>query len=155
MKTILPALVLAASAIASAPLSAQVTATVLDYATADAITERCLAHAREAGHPVAVAVFDQSGELLSFARGQTSPATAAVAQWKGRSAAIYRRSTLETGTWNVPTAPMIATVEGGVPLFTTDGVAVGGVGVSGAPSEFDAQCGTIAAEAAGLRVTRP
>jgi len=155
MKPVLPVLVLAVAGIASAPLPAQVNATVLDHATADAIGERCLAHAREAGHPVAVAVFDQAGELLSFARGEASPGIAAVAQWKGRSAAIYRRSTLETGTWNVPTAPMIATVEGGVPLFSTDGAPVGGVGVSGASPEFDAQCGTIAAEALGLRVTPP
>lgn len=155
MKTMLPALVLAAAGLVPASLPAQVMAPVLDYATADAISERCMAHAREAGHPVAVAVFDQAGELLSFARGDASPAAAEVARWKGRSAAVFRRSTLETGDWNLPTVPMIATIEGGVPLFTADGVAVGGVGVSGAPSEFDAACGTRGAEAVGLRVTRP
>ncbi|MEZ0471606.1 heme-binding protein [Luteimonas salinilitoris] len=77
-----------------------------------------------------------------------------MAQWKGRSAAIYRRSTRETAAWNVPTAPMIAAMEGGVPLFARDGTAIGGVGVSGAPSEFDAECGTRAAEAASLAVSR-
>src|SRR5690606_40621917 len=86
--------------------------------------------AREAGHEVAVAGYDQSGELLSFARGQASPAAAEVARWKGRSAAVFRRSTLETADWNLPTVPMIATIEGGVPLFTADGAPVGGVGVS-------------------------
>jgi len=155
MKTILPALALAVAGLAPVPVPAQVMAPVLDYATARAISERCIARAREAGHPVAVAVFDQSGELLSFARGDASPAAAEVARWKGRSAAVFRRSTLETGDWNLPTVPMIATIEGGVPLFTTDGVPVGGVGVSGAASEFDAACGTLGAEAVGLRVTRP
>ena len=40
-------------------------------------------------------------------------------------------------------------------LFARDGTPIGGVGVSGASSEFDAECGTRAAEAAGLRVSRP
>ncbi|AKC88443.1 hypothetical protein WQ53_15405 [Pseudoxanthomonas suwonensis] len=113
----------------------------------------CLAHAERAGHIVAVAVFDHSGELVSFAKDRAKPGTAAVAQWKGRSAAVYLNSTLETGSWNVPTAPMIATIEGGVPLFTRDGIGIGGVGVSGAPSAFDAECATRAAEAAGLAVS--
>ena len=42
-------------------------------------------------------------------------------------------------------------IEGGVPLFAGD-VPLGGVGVSGAPSAFDAECATVAAEAAGLSV---
>ena len=49
----------------------------------------------------------------------------------------------------------IATMEGGVPLFVRDGTAIGGVGVSGASSEFDTECGTRAAEAAGLLVSPP
>ena len=155
MKAILPAFVLAAAGLAAPPLPAQVMAPVLDHDTAQAITGHCLALAREAGHEVAVAVYDQSGELLSFARGQASPAAAEVARWKGRSAAVFRRSTLETADWNLPTVPMIATIEGGVPLFTADGAPVGGVGVSGAPSQFDAWCGTMGAEHAGLRIARP
>lgn len=127
---------------------------VLDFETADAIRDHCLAHAKKAGHAVVVAVFDQNADLVSFANHATSQGTSEVAQWKGRSAAMYRRSTRETASWNLPTVPMIATVEGGVPLFTPDGVPLGGVGVSGAPSEFDAECATRAAEAAGLRVSR-
>lgn len=127
----------------------------LDFKTADAIRDHCLAGAAQAGHMVAVAIFGDGGELLNFTNHGASPAAAAVAQWKGRSAAVYRRPTRETATWNVPTAPMIATMEGGVPLFARDGTAIGGVGVSGASSEFDAECGARAAAAAGLLVSRP
>lgn len=152
---------LAAALIATAALStgtgtqAQVMRPVLDFGTADAIRDHCLGSARDAGHAVAVAVFDQGGELVSFANHGASPAAAEVARWKGRSAAVFRRSTRDTASWDLPSVPMIATIEGGVPLFTGDGVALGGVGVSGASSEFDARCGTLAAEAAGLVASRP
>jgi glc operon protein GlcG len=134
---------------------AQTARPFLDFKTADAIRDHCLANAAQAGEAVAVAVFDDGGDLMSYSNHGASPAAAAVAQWKGRSAAVYRRSTRETATWNAPTAPMIATMEGGVPLFARDGTAIGGVGVSGASSEFDAACGTRAAEAANLLVARP
>lgn len=143
-----------AALFASMGSQAQTARPVLDFETADAIRDHCLARAGQAGHAVAVAVFDDGGDLVSFANHGASPAAAAVAQWKGRSAAIYRRSTRDTASWNLPTAPMIATMEGGVPLFARDGTAVGGVGVSGASSAFDAECGTRAAEAASLLVSR-
>ncbi|NZA26551.1 heme-binding protein [Luteimonas sp. SJ-92] len=156
MKGIVSAsLVATAALLASMGSQAQTPRPVLDFETADAIRDHCLARAAEAGHAVAVAVFDDGGDLVSFSNHGASPAAAAVAQWKGRSAAMYRRSTRETAAWNVPTAPMIAVMEGGVPLFARDGTAIGGVGVSGAPSEFDAECGTRAAEAASLTVARP
>ncbi len=155
MKPIVASLVTTAALIASAGSQAQTMRPFLDFKTADAIREHCLANAGQAGHSVAVAVFDDGGDLVSFSNHGASPAAAAVAQWKGRSAAVYRRSSRETASWNTPTAPMIATMEGGIPLFARDGTAIGGVGVSGASSEFDAECGTRAAEAAGLLIARP
>jgi glc operon protein GlcG len=141
---------------ASPGLAAQSTRAVLDAATADAIRDHCLARAADAGYVVAVAVFDHGGDLVSFARHDgATPATGAVAQWKGRSAAVYLNPSADTGTWSMETAPMIATIGGGMPLFTRDGVGIGGVGVSGAPPEFDAECGTRAAQAAGLAVAPP
>jgi len=144
------ALAIATTTVVS-PATAQQSRPVLQPRTADAIVDHCLDYARRAGYQVAVAVFDDGGNLASFSNA-SSPASGAVAQWKGRSAALYRVSTRQAADWNVPHAPMIATAEGGMPLFVDD-VAVGGVGVSGAPSAFDAQCGTHAAEAAGLSVT--
>lgn len=134
---------------------AQTLRPALDPATADAIRDHCLAHAREAKQGIAVAVFDQGGQLLSFANHGATPAAGEIAQWKGRSAATYRQATRDTATWNMATAPLIATAEGGVPLFTKEGAPLGGVGVSGAPSAFDAECGTGAAAAAGLLVSPP
>jgi uncharacterized protein GlcG (DUF336 family) len=156
MKSIVSTGVIAMAALfANTDSLAQTMRPFLDFKTADAIRDHCLAHAARAGQAVAIAIFDDGGDLVNFANHGASPAAAAVAQWKGRSAAVYRRSTRETATWNAPTAPMIATMEGGVPLFARDGTAIGGVGVSGASSEFDAGCGTRAAEAAGLLVSRP
>ena len=148
-------LIALATLLVSAGSQAQTMRPFLDFKTADAIRDHCLAHAGQAGQAVAVAVFDGSGDLVSFSNHGASPAAAALAQWKGRSAAVYQASTRDTATWNTPTAPMIATMEGGVPLFTHDGKAIGGVGVSGASSEFGIQCGTRAAEAANLLVSRP
>lgn len=152
MKSILSSVAAATICIASVSAQAQVMRPVLDFATADAMRKHCLAHARKTGYAVAVAVFDHGGELISFANDGASPSSSALAKWKGRSAAIYRHSTAQTATWNVPTAPSISTVEGGVPLFTREGIGIGGIGVSGAPSTFDAECATRAAEAAKLRV---
>ena len=150
----LVALLAGAALAASTPSPAQTLRPVLDFATADAIRDHCLAYAARSGQTVAVAVFDQGGNLLSFGNG-SAPASGEVAQWKGRSAAIYLHSTRQTGSWNVPTAPLISTAEGGVPLFMPDGIGIGGVGVSGAPSSFDAECATRAAEASGLAVAPP
>ena len=137
-----------ATLLASAGSHAQTMRPFLDF-------KHCLANAEQAGLTVAVAVFDDGGDLMSFSNHGASPAAAALAQWKGRSAAVYRSSTRDTATWNTPAAPMIATMEGGVPLFARDGTAIGGIGVSGASSEFDAECGTRAAAAASLMVSRP
>jgi glc operon protein GlcG len=144
-----------ATLLASAGSQAQTMRPFLDFKTADAIRDHCLANAGQAGQAVAVAVFDDGGDLVSFSNHGASPAAAALAQWKGRSAAVYRSSTRDTATWNSPAAPMIATMEGGLPLFARDGTAIGGVGVSGASSEFDSECGTRAAEAAGVLVSPP
>ena len=144
-----------AALFASVGLQAQTMRPFLDFKTADAIRDHCLANAAQAGETVAVAVFDDGGDLISFSNHGASPAAAALAQWKGRSAAVYRSSTRDTATWNTPTAPMIATMEGGVPLFARDGTAIGGIGVSGASSEFDADCGTRAAAASSLMVSPP
>lgn len=148
-------LVAMAALFMSTGLQAQTMRPFLDFKTADAIRDHCLANADKAGEAVAVAVYDDSGDLMSYSNHGASQAAAEVAQWKGRSAAVYRRASSETATWNAPTAPMIATMGGGVPIFARDGTAIGGVGVSGASSEFDAACGTQATEAANLRVTRP
>ncbi len=76
---------------------------VLQYATPDALGDRCLAHAEQAGHAVAVAVFDHAGDLLGFAHHPLPPTSGETGQWTGRSATPYRRSTRESGGWNIAT----------------------------------------------------
>lgn len=128
----------------------------LDHESAMTIQAHCLAKAKAEELAVAIAVYDRGGNLVSFARLDGASAGAGeVARWKGRSAALYLASTAETAAWNAPTAPMLSTVEGGVPLFAEDGTGLGGVGVSGATSAFDAACGAAGAEAAGLTTSRP
>ncbi len=124
---------------------------ILDHAAAEAIGDHCLASAREAGVRIAIAIYDHGGVMVMFDR-MDGASTGAVdaAHWKGRSAAIWQFSTVDTASWD-PTVPNLARVEGGVTIFNENGFALGGVGVSGASSTFDAACAAEAIRAAGLR----
>ena len=136
-----------------APLAAQTPRPMLDYASAATIRDACLAWAAERDLAVAVAVFDESGKLLAFA--QMDGAASAVgdfAQWKGRSAATVHVASAVTAEWGRG-PPGLATWEGGIPVFSRDGVALGGVGVSGAESADDVACGKAGIAAAGLSET--
>ena len=98
-------------------------------------------------------MFDESGKLLAFA--QMDGAASAVgdfAQWKGRSAATVHVASAVTAEWGRG-PPGLATWEGGIPVFSTAGVALGGVGVSGAESADDVACGKAGIAAAGLSET--
>lgn len=123
----------------------------LNLNTINKMTAKCMQEARKAKHDIAIAIFNDSGVLLSFVKAdEASSAAGAVARWKGRSAALYQTSTAETANWNVPTAPSIATVQGGVPIFTAKGTPIGGIGVSGGPPPFDEHCGALAIQSVGL-----
>jgi glc operon protein GlcG len=137
------------------PAQAQTPRPGVDLKTAESIRDHCIARARGAKIIIAIAVFDRGGNLVSYSRMDELPtAIGDVAQWKGKSAAVYLTASAETGQWNVPTAPHIATVGGGVPIFDSQGLGLGGVGVSGGSVDFDTECATKAVEAANLRVTR-
>jgi uncharacterized protein GlcG (DUF336 family) len=103
-----------------------------------------LAEARRNQWVVAIAILDDGGHLLHFVRMDgATPANAAIAVEKGRTAAISRRT---SGNWQerIKTRPEmlkmpgILPVQGGVPIVA-DGVCVGGVGVSGVQSHEDEQ----------------
>jgi len=129
---------------------------VLSYATAARMRDGCLAFAGEKKLGVAIAVYDEAGRLLAFAKmDNASTAVADIAMWKGRSAATYHYPSAETAKWNVPTAPGIATVGGGVTAFTADGQPLGAIGVSGAETQDDVACAEAGVRAAGLRSGRP
>jgi uncharacterized protein GlcG (DUF336 family) len=125
---------------------------VLTAESAATIRDGCIVWAEARKLNVAIAVHDESGRLMTFARMDgASTAVSDIAMWKSRSAAIYRYPSAETAKWNNPHFPGIATAGGGVPIFTVDGQALGGVGVSGASTEQDAQCAEAGISAAGLR----
>jgi uncharacterized protein GlcG (DUF336 family) len=133
------------------PVSAQTSRPMLNYASAAAVRDACLAWAGERGLTVAVAVFDESGTLLAFAHMDgASSAVGGFAQWKGRSAATVHVASAETANWGEG-PPGLATWEGGLPIFSAEGVALGGVGVSGAESAEDVACGRAGIAAAGLK----
>lgn len=144
-------LALLAAVAVSGPVSAQASRPMLNYASAAAVRDACLAWAGERGLTVAVAVFDESGTLLAFAHMDgASSAVGGFAQWKGRSAATVHVASAETANWGEG-PPGLATWEGGLPIFSADGVAL--VGVSGAESAEDVACGKAGIAAAGLRET--
>lgn len=144
---------LLAFAAMSAPVAAQTPRPMLDYASAATIRDACVAWAAERKLAIAVAVFDESGKLLAFAHMDgAASAVGDFAQWKGRSAATIHVASAVTAEWGRG-PPGLATWEGGVPVFSPEGVALGGVGVSGAQSAEDVACGKAGIAAAGLRET--
>jgi len=143
---------LAALALAG-PGAAQTVRPMLDYASAAAIRDACVAWAGERKLAVAVAVFDERGTLMAFAlMDGAASAVGDYAQWKGRSAATIHVASAETAEWGRG-PPGLATWEGGVPVFSAAGAALGGVGVSGAQSAEDVACARAGIAAAGLRET--
>ena len=133
------------------PATAQTARPMLDYASAAAIRDACVAWAGERQLAVAVAVFDERGTLMAFAlMDEAASAVGDYAQWKGRSAATIHVASAETAEWGRG-PPGLATWAGGVPVFTTEGAALGGVGVSGAESAEDVACAKAGIAAAGLR----
>jgi glc operon protein GlcG len=132
-------------------LYAQQQKPVLNFFTAKIIMDGCIAYADSSKLNMAIAIYDANGQLIHFVKMDgVSVGVAKVAQWKGLSAAIYQFSTEETGKWNVPTAPDIATVPGGLPIKTKEGYVIGGIGVSGAASSVDVKCAEAGLQAAGL-----
>ena len=130
--------------------SAQTARPMLDYATAAKVRDGCLAWAGERGLKVAVAVYDESGRLIAFAHADGAPsAVAEFAMWKGKSAATIHVASKETANWGNGPANL-ATWEGGTPIFSRDGAALGGVGVSGASGAEDGACGEAGIAAAGM-----
>ncbi|WP_156840559.1 GlcG/HbpS family heme-binding protein [Novosphingobium aquimarinum] len=144
-------------ATAHAAVVAQTLRPALDYASAATIRETCLAWAGERGMKAAIAVRDPRGMLVAYAHlDGTSTAAGEAALWKSDSASRFGAATADLAKLNPPAnMPAVATIRGGVPIYTKDGVLLGGVGVSGMKSEDDAACASAGIEAAGLVPARP
>jgi len=111
------------------------------------------AEARKNSWNVAIAILDDGGHLLHFARMDgATPANATIAVEKGRTAATSRRSSgkweeiIKGGRTAMLKMPGILPVQGGVPIVA-DGTCVGGVGVSGVQSHQDEQIAQVGIDA--------
>lgn len=109
------------------------------------ILQAARSEAQQQGWAVAIAVVDDGGHPLALERlDGCAPIGAYIATEKARSAAIGRRETkgyedmVNGGRSAFLSAPMITSLEGGVPVLV-DGQVVGAVGVSGVKAEQDAQ----------------
>lgn len=94
---------------------------------------------------VSIAVVDDGGHLLWLQRlDGAAPISAQIAPAKAQTAALGRRESkayedmINGGRVSFLSAPLAATLEGGVPVIV-DGHVVGAVGVSGVKSGEDAQ----------------
>ncbi|MFC5480094.1 heme-binding protein [Massilia suwonensis] len=105
--------------------------------------------------PVAIAVVDDGGHLLGLLRlDGCAPISSETATGKARTSAVGRRESrlyeemINNGRTAFLSAPMVATLEGGVPVIV-DGHVVGAVGVSGVKPGEDAQVARAGAQAVG------
>jgi len=103
------------------------------------------AEARRNNWLVAIAILDDGGHLLHFARMDgATPANAAIAVEKARTSALSRRTSgrweqlIKDGRTGMLNMPGILPVQGGVPIVA-DGTCIGAVGVSGVQSREDEQ----------------
>ena len=103
------------------------------------------AEARKNNWNMAIAVVDNYGQLVYYERMEdTQTASAAIAVEKGRTAAMYRRSTrvfqdgINKGGPALLNLSGVMPVAGGLPIMM-GGKVVGGIGVSGVTSDQDEQ----------------
>ncbi|MBS1173384.1 MAG: hypothetical protein H6R12_2214 [Proteobacteria bacterium] len=129
---------------------------MLEHEDGMRVLNGAIAEARKHQWAVAIAVVDDGGHLLSFARLDGAPPISAyIAPEKARTAALGRRETriyeemINQGRSAFLSAPLRGMLEGGVPVIA-DGQVVGAVGVSGVKSSEDAQIARAGVAALGL-----
>ena len=141
----------------SGTVGAQALQPVLTTASAKAIVAGCESYAIEHKLPVAIAVLGPGESLLAFLKLDGAlPGVGEVARWKANSSAAYGISSKEfVRLWEtnaqIAQIPDVATLEGGLPIYTQEGKLLGGVGVSGASAEQDSACAEMGIVNAHLR----
>jgi len=141
--------------LATGMATAQQERVVLSHDTVTTVIEHCMAWGEERDLNLTIAVIDQGARLRGYISMDEAYAVSwSLAENKARSALALQQPTSALG-W-VEDVPGIARgadlipLQGGVPVFTQDGVILGAVGVSGASSELDEQCAMAGVSAAGL-----
>jgi uncharacterized protein GlcG (DUF336 family) len=118
------------------------------------VLDASLAEAKKQKFNLSIAIVDEAGHLLSYARmDEAGLASVRVSVAKARCAALFKRP---TKFWEEShaTRPVIANlpgvlpIEGGLPL-TVGGKVVGAIGCSGASSAQDGQVAAVGAAALG------
>ena len=125
------------------------------------IVNGCADHAKAKGQSHAIAVYDDGGNLLAFLRMDGNPpGIGEFAMQKGQAVAHWHFSTADMArsakeTPGFADAPNVATVPGGIPVFSADGSQfIGAVGVSGEAPNDDVACAEAGVKAAGLSIAR-
>lgn len=126
----------------------------LDLATAKAIGEGCEKYAASKGLRMIVAVHDAAGNPKYFSRMDDSILISVeVARLKADTSASLPVSTrqfrdLAKGIPGAEQLPRSTAIIGGLPIMTSKGVHIGGVGVSGGAEAEDEECARKGLEAA-------
>lgn len=107
---------------------------------AKAVGDAAAKFAKDNGAGPSIAVVDDGGNLLYFARPETSFAAGAnVSIGKARTSAIFKKptaffeDTINKGRFTMTALPDFTPLQGGVPIMH-DGQVIGAIGVSGAKS---------------------
>jgi uncharacterized protein GlcG (DUF336 family) len=146
--------------LAAAPPPSAAAAGGLTAQAASQIIDGCVAHAKGKGQSHAIAVADDGGHAIALLRMDGNPPgvgdfamqkAAAVAHWRFSTADMAAAVKETPGFAN---APLVVTVPGGIPVYSSDGQFVGAVGVSGEAPQDDAACAEAGVRAAGLSVSR-
>jgi glc operon protein GlcG len=138
---------------ADAPLKLD-TRPALTMAIAQKMAMACIQHQRaNNAQAVDIAIYNDGAKLIYFvSMDGTGTGTGTTAMAKGEAAARFRTSTAEMQRWvegspGVGHVPGLLGIRGGLPIRTASGKPLGGIGVSGAPSEVDEQCAQAALDA--------
>ncbi|PVZ41226.1 glc operon protein GlcG [Pseudomonas sp. CC120222-01a] len=115
----------------------------LDLDVVSVILQQAIDHASAQGWAVSIAVVDEGGGLLAFARMDgASLLSAELAQGKARTAAIGKRDSkafetmVQEGRLSLLSVQGLTCLEGGLPL-RYEGQCLGAIGVSGVASHQD------------------
>lgn len=133
---------------------AQTAQPALDLATAKAIAEGCEKYAAGKGWRMITAVHDTAGNPKYFSRMDGSILISVqVARLKADTSASLPVSTrqfrdLAKGIPGAEVLPRTTSIIGGLPIMTSKGVHIGGVGVSGGSEAEDEECAQKGLEAA-------
>jgi len=126
----------------------------LSFDGARKVLDASLAEAKKQKFNLSIAVVDEAGHLLAYARmDEAGLASVRVSVAKARCAALFKRPTKQ---WEetfatrpaVANLPGVLPIEGGLPL-TVGGKIVGAIGCSGASSAQDGQVAAVGAAVLG------